>query len=69
MRNSIEINTKEDLIHFIESNELTTNQVNELLRTASIHCLFIYDHTPKERARLLREMFKRKELRVFIDIG
>ena len=63
----IEINTKEDLIHFIESNELTTNQVNELLRTASIHCLFIYDHTPKERAQLLREMFKRKELRVFID--
>jgi hypothetical protein len=65
----IEINTKEDLIQFIESNELTTNQVNELLQTASIHCLFIYDHAPKERARLLREMFKRKELRVFIDIG
>ncbi len=64
----IEINTKEDLIQFIESHELTTNQVNELLRAAAIGCLFIHDHTPKERARILRKVFESKTRPIFLDI-
>jgi hypothetical protein len=67
----IEINTKEDLIQFIESHELTTNQVNELLRAAAIGCLFIHDHNPTERARILRNMFAASKIErpIFLDIG
>ena len=67
----IEINTKDDLINFVESHELTTNEVNELLRAAATGCLFIHDHTPTERAQILRKMFARSktERPIFLDIG
>jgi hypothetical protein len=64
----IEIKTKEDLIQFIESHELTTKQVNDLLAKTKTTGLFIYDHTPHERARLLKVHFESKEPRIFIDI-
>ena len=63
-----EINTKEDLIRYIESHELTTNQVNDLLAKTKTSGLFIYDHTPHERARLLKEHFESKYPRIFIDL-
>ena len=67
----IEINTKEDLIQFIESHELTTNQVNDLLAKTKTTGLFIYDHTPHERARILRNMFAASKIErpIFLDIG
>jgi hypothetical protein len=64
----IEINTKEDLIQFIETHDLTTNQVNELLRAAAIGCLFVYDDTPQERACILRDVFKCNERPIFLGI-
>jgi hypothetical protein len=64
-----EIKTKDDLINFIESHELTTKQVNDLLAKTKTMGLFIYDHTPQERARILRESFESKEMRIFLDVG
>jgi hypothetical protein len=64
----IEIKTKEDLIQFIETNELSTKQVNELLAKTKTMGLFIYDHTPQERGRILREAFKSEVPRIFLDL-
>jgi hypothetical protein len=64
----IEIKTKEDLIQFIETNELSTKQVNELLAKTKTMGLFIYDHTPQERGRILREVFKLNVPRIFLDL-
>jgi len=55
-------------MRLIERYELTTNQVNDLLRAAAIGCLFIHDHTPTERARILRESFESKTRPIFLDI-
>jgi hypothetical protein len=63
-----QINTKEDLIRYIETHELTTNQVNDLLAKTKTIGLFIYDHTPKERAELLRKHFEYIEPPVFIGV-
>jgi hypothetical protein len=63
-----EIKTKDDLINFIESHELTTKQVNDLLAKTKTMGLFIYDHTPKERARILRKVFESKTRPIFLDI-
>jgi hypothetical protein len=43
--------------------------VNDLLAKTKTMGLFIYDHTPKERARILRESFESKEMRIFLDVG
>jgi hypothetical protein len=64
----IELKTKDDLIDFIESHELTTKQVNELLAQTKTMGLFIYDHTPMERAQYLRESFNSFEPRIFLDL-
>jgi hypothetical protein len=65
----IQLTTKDDLINFIESHELTTKEVNDILAKTKTRGIFLYDHTPKERARLLRESFESQEMRIFLDVG
>jgi hypothetical protein len=63
----IEINTIEDMIHFIESHELSTKQVNELLSCLNPKCLFINDYTPQKRGEMLREFLSKPEWGIFVD--
>jgi len=41
----------------------------ELLAKTKTMGLFIYDHTPQERGRILREAFKSEVPRIFLDLG
>lgn len=63
-----QINTKEDLINYIETHELTTKQVNDLLAKTKTTGIFINDYTPQERAQLLRKHFEYIEPPVFIGV-
>ncbi len=67
MKDSIRIETIEDMIQFIESHELSTKQVNELLSHLKKKCLFINDHTPQKRGEMLREFLSKPEWGIFID--
>lgn len=64
----IHINTIDDLINFVESHDLTNKEINEILAKTETRGIFIYDHTPHEYARLLKEYFKADEPRIFIDL-
>lgn len=61
------ITTIEEMIHFIENHELTTNQVNDILSHLKYKCLFIHDYSPMERGKMLREQLSKPEWGLFVD--
>lgn len=69
MKQPILIETIEDMISFIENHNMTTDEVNKLLSNLKPSCLFIYDHSPEERGKILRKHLSKPEWGIFVDCG
>lgn len=62
-----QINTKDDLLNFVESHDLTAGMINEILLKTKIGGIFLKDHSPEENAEFLREFFRNDCYGIFVD--
>ena len=65
----IEINNPNDLYNLILKQNLTVNQVNEILKKCLPKtAIFLKDHTPEIMVKLLKEYFEKDEKHIFLGI-